>query len=62
MAVRLHLLMCRSCARYVKELVAIGTAARRLSENQLEDEEQMETILRRVLAEESRPESREEGW
>ena len=28
--VRLHLLMCRFCRRYVRELAAIGNAARRL--------------------------------
>jgi hypothetical protein len=42
-------------------LAAIGVASRRLSENRLEDEEQMETILRRVLPGESRPDSRKEG-
>lgn len=29
-AVRLHLLMCRHCRRYVRELSAIGVASRRV--------------------------------
>lgn len=54
-AVRFHLLMCRSCRRYVKELAAIGDATRRLISGRMEDPEQIESILRRVLPDSSRP-------
>ena len=32
LAVRIHLLMCRHCRRYVRELTAIGAAARSLGQ------------------------------
>lgn len=54
-AVRFHLLMCRSCRRYVKELAAIGDATRRMTQRRVEDPEQIESILRRVLPDSSRP-------
>ena len=53
-AVRLHLLMCRGCRRYIKELAAIGAAARHLAKMRPEDEGRTEAILRRVLPDEHR--------
>ena len=54
-AVRLHLLMCRSCQRYVQELAAIGAAARRMTETRQEEEERLESIIRRVVPGGSQP-------
>lgn len=54
-AVRLHLLMCRSCRRYVKELAAIGHATRRLTHMGQETPEQIESLLRRVFDDASHP-------
>lgn len=54
-SVRLHLLMCRSCRRYVKELAAIGDATRHLTHMEQEDPEQIESLLRRVLDDASHP-------
>lgn len=49
LAVRLHLLMCRSCQRYVKELSLIGEAAREAAQESPDDEELLESIVQRVL-------------
>lgn len=50
-AVRIHLMMCRSCRRYVSELAAIGRAVRGLERETPEDAARAEALLRRVLAE-----------
>lgn len=55
LAVRFHLMMCRSCQRYVQELKAIGGAVRDLGRERSDDEERTESILRRVLQEEGDP-------
>lgn len=43
-AVRLHLLMCRHCSRYVRELRAIGEAARRLVAQRTSDDAAAERL------------------
>ena len=53
-AVRLHLMMCGSCQRYVKELAAIGVATRSMTRVKEEDPEQLEALLHRVLPDSSR--------
>jgi len=53
-AVRLHLMMCRHCRRYVRELAQIGAAARRVLAPSPNEADRYETIVRNVLSE-SRP-------
>ena len=48
-AVRLHLLMCRSCQRYVKELRLIGDEMRRSAEDSPEEAHRIESLVQRVL-------------
>lgn len=48
-ALRIHLMMCRSCQRYVHELKAIGDAVRDMSRTDPEEHERMEALVRRVL-------------
>lgn len=43
-AVRLHLLMCRHCSRYVRELRAIGVAARRSAAQRTSDDAAAERL------------------
>ena len=50
-ALRLHLMMCRSCRRYVHELRTIGRAVRSLGRDATAGEERQEEIVRRVLSE-----------
>lgn len=50
LAVRFHLLMCRSCQRYVRELTAIGNAVRVAAHDRPEDAARLESLVRRVLA------------
>ena len=50
-AVRFHLMMCRSCQRYVKELAAIGSAVREASRKEPTDAERHEALVRRVFPE-----------
>ena len=56
-AFRLHLMMCRSCQRYVQEVSSIGEAVRGVAQETPEDAERMESIVQRVLKEASRPDS-----
>jgi hypothetical protein len=49
LAVRFHLLMCRSCQRYVQELSSIGEAVREASRDRPDDAERLESIVQRVL-------------
>jgi len=48
-AVRLHLLICRSCQRYVRELRLIGDEARRAAENGPDEADRIESLVQRVL-------------
>ena len=48
-AVRIHLLMCRSCRRYVRELAVIGRAVRSLAGDEADQAERNEALLRRLL-------------
>lgn len=55
-AVRIHLMMCRSCDRYVRELEVIGRAVRGLAQDAPDDPERTEALLRRVLPDRTKPE------
>ena len=48
-ALRLHLMMCRSCRRYVRELRAIGRAVREMGREAPGQGEDHEALIRRVL-------------
>jgi anti-sigma factor RsiW len=50
LGVRVHLMMCRHCRRYVRELARIGDAVRALYRDQAEAPERDEAIVRRVLS------------
>jgi anti-sigma factor ChrR (cupin superfamily) len=52
-AVRTHLLMCRHCRRYVRELSRIGTAVRALAHDEADDVDRNEALIRRVLPDDS---------
>lgn len=54
-AVRLHLLLCSRCRRYVRELEAIGAAMRGLWREAADPEGRREAILRRVLTDPEDP-------
>lgn len=56
-AVRMHLMMCRHCRRYVRELARIGAAARALMRDETGDEARNEALLRRVLPDSAPPPS-----
>ena len=56
MAVRIHLMMCRSCQRYVRELRVIGETVRHVARAAPEDPERIETLVRRVLPDSKSPE------
>ena len=49
LAVRLHLLLCRHCRRYVAQLRAIGAAARNLWGERAQDARTIERLERRIL-------------
>jgi anti-sigma factor ChrR (cupin superfamily) len=51
LALRIHLMMCRYCRRYVGELRAIGGAVRGL--HRQEPERDHEELIRRVLSDRS---------
>jgi len=53
-ALRLHLMMCRSCRRYVRELRTIGRAVRSLGRDAAAGGERHEEMVRRVLSEGTR--------
>jgi hypothetical protein len=48
-AVRFHLMMCRSCQRYVKELTSIGDAVRGAAREDPADPERLEALIQGVL-------------
>ena len=48
-SVRLHLLMCRFCRRYVRELATIGAAARRMASRGTETEDSGSDLMRRLI-------------
>ena len=50
-AVRLHLLMCRHCCRYVRELSAIGAASRRAFASSNVDNFKRIALEERLIAE-----------
>lgn len=47
--VRVHLMLCRHCRRYLRELARIGAAVRDLLEDAAEDPDRNEALVRRVL-------------
>ena len=49
LAVRLHLMMCRHCRRYVRELAMIGAAARSMADRFLGSEAATSDLERRLL-------------
>ncbi len=49
LGVRLHLLLCRHCRRYVAQLRSIGTAARNLWGPRSQDPPTLERLERRIL-------------
>ena len=49
LAVRLHLLLCRHCRRYVAQLRAIGAAARNLWWSRSQDPSTLERLERQIL-------------
>jgi len=51
LALRIHLLMCRHCRRYVRELRAIGEAVRDLGRQAPDHDQDQEALIRRVLSE-----------
>lgn len=48
-AVRIHLMMCRFCRRYVRELTVIGETVRRVTRSAPEDPEQLDRLVHRML-------------
>lgn len=54
-AVRMHLLLCRHCRRYVRELARIGEAVRALVEPSIEERDRNERLTRRILGEPTEP-------
>jgi len=53
--VRIHLLMCRACRRYERELDVIGEAARQDAGEQELGAERVEALVRRVMKEPPEP-------
>ena len=51
-AVRIHLLMCRYCRRYVRELRGLGGAVRTLHRDAVDRDHDHEAMVRRVLPQE----------
>ena len=49
LAAFLHLMICRSCQRYVRELRSIGEAVRKAAEENPIDEEHLESLVRRAV-------------
>ncbi len=54
-AVRLHLLMCRHCRRYARQLRAIAAAARGLWREESEDPSTLERLKRTTVQDAGRP-------
>lgn len=61
LAVRIHLMMCRHCRRYVRELAAIGAAARSSAMNLAGDEKAIANLERRLIDQVRRPDSPGDG-
>ncbi len=57
---RLHLLMCRDCRRYARQLRALGAYARNRWGPQAEDSDALQRIERKIL-ERSKPKGPPEG-
>ncbi len=57
LALQMHLLMCRHCRRYARQLRAIGTAARRLWGEESVDPSTLERLERGILRDSARSES-----
>ncbi|MEP6834290.1 MAG: hypothetical protein ABJB74_12920 [Gemmatimonas sp.] len=57
--VRLHLLMCRHCRRYVRELSAIGVAARRAFAKRSTHTDTPSPLEQRLIADIRRMDSRD---
>ncbi len=55
LALRLHLLMCRHCRRYARQLRAIAAAARGLWPEESEDPSTLERLRRTIALDSSRP-------
>lgn len=55
LAVRLHLLMCRWCSRYVRELSAIGAATRGLARAFRPEPGRTDALVRRALPDPPHP-------
>jgi anti-sigma factor RsiW len=56
LAVRLHLMMCRHCDRYVRELAAIGDAVRRAFRDVPAELAKLDALARRTLPGAGEPE------
>ena len=55
LALRVHLLMCRHCRRYARQLRAIGAAARRLWGEESMDPSTLERLKRTIIQDSGRP-------
>ena len=55
LGVRMHLMLCRHCRRYARELTRIAAAARALYRDAADTRERDEAMVRRVLRESGRP-------
>ncbi len=55
LALRLHLLMCRHCRRYARQLRAIAAAARGLWREESEDPSTLERLSRTIIQDSGRP-------
>ncbi len=55
LALQLHLLTCRHCRQYARQLRAIGTTARGLWREESEDPSTLERLRRTIVKDSSRP-------
>ncbi len=55
LALRLHLLTCRHCRRYARQLRAIAAAARGLWREESEDPSNLERLTRTIVQDSGRP-------
>lgn len=49
LALRMHLMICRNCRRYIRELVAIRQAARELATDDANRQEKFERRMREMV-------------
>ena len=49
MEVRMHLLMCKHCARYFDQIKSVGQGAKNLAQNQEANSEQIERMEHHIL-------------